>query len=78
MAVFLFRVFNPNTCACLSFLSFSRENIFLSFLVRCSIKYSARTAVTTAGESFQRETDTHTHTEREREREVCVCVFVRK
>jgi len=58
-------------------LSFSRENIFLSFLVRCSIKYSARTAVTQRERVF-REKPTHTHTNREREREVCVCVFVRK
>ena len=35
---FLFRVFNPNKCAFLSFLSFSLENIFLSFLVRYYIK----------------------------------------
>ena len=33
LAVFLFRVSNPNTCAVLSFLSFSRENIF-SFVSR--------------------------------------------
>jgi len=38
LAVFLFRVFNPNKCAFLSFLSFSLENIFLSFLVRYYIK----------------------------------------
>ena len=38
VAVFLFRVFNPNKCAFLAFLSFSLENIFLSFLVRYYIK----------------------------------------
>ena len=53
------------------------ENIFLSFLVRCYKKYSARTAVTQRERVF-REKPTHTHTHREREREVCVCVFVRK
>ena len=51
-------------------LSFSRENIFLSFLVRCSIKECAYSSHA-KGESFQRETDT------EIERE-SVCVFVRK
>ena len=33
LAVFLFRVLNPNTCACLSFLSFSRGE-YLSFVSR--------------------------------------------
>ena len=76
LAVFLFRVSNPNTCAVLSFLSFSRENIFLSFLVRCSIKYSAFTAVTQRERVF-REKPTHTHTERERGVCVCVCEKIR-
>ena len=56
------------------------ENIFLSFLVRCYKKYSARTAVTQRERVFrEKPTHTHTHTHTEREREsVCVCVFVRK
>ena len=73
---FLFRVSNPNTCAVLSFLSFSEENIFLSFLVRCSIKYSALTAVTQRERVF-REKPTHAHTQRERGVCVCVCEKIR-
>ena len=71
LAVFLFRVFNPNKCAFLSFLSFSGE--YLSFVSRQILYKVVRLQQSRAGESFQRETDTHTHRERERERE-CVCV----
>ena len=71
LAVFLFRVFNPNTCAVLSFLSFSRENIFR---FSSDVIYSiVRVQQSRKGRGFS-ERNRHTHTHRERERGVCVCV----
>ena len=74
LAVFLFRVFNPNTCACLSSFLFLGSISFFRF--SSDVLYSiVRVQQSRKGREFsERNRHTHTQTERERERGVCVCV----